>query len=158
MKSMKSTLVNILSIVGGGAGKLEDFGIELDDDGRLSLDSDKLGTKLDADPTSVQSFFVGGTFTTENGSTLEVDGVFAELEDEVAKYSKYGNILDDYKESIDTRMESLNEQRERAVERLNSSYNIMAKRFAAYDLMISRFNNASDMFTQMINAEIAANK
>jgi len=158
IKGMKSSLINMLSIVGGGAGKLEDFGIELDDDGRLSLDSDKLGTKLDADPTSVQSFFVGGTFTTENGSTLEVDGVFAELEDEVAKYSKYGNILDDYKESIDTRMDSLNEQRERAVERLNSSYEIMAKRFAAYDLMISRFNNASDMFTQMINAEIAASK
>ncbi len=158
IKSMKSSLVNMLSIVGGGAGKLEDFGIELDSDGRLSLDSDTLGEKLDNDPTSVQAFFVGGTFTKDDGTTLQVDGVFAELEDEVAKYSKYGNILDDYKESIDTRMESLNEQRERAVERLNSSYNIMAKRFAAYDLMISRFNNASDMFTQMINAEIAANK
>jgi len=158
MKGMKSSLLNILSVVGGGAGKLEDFGIELDDDGRLALDSEKLEEKLDDDPTSVQSFFVGGTFTTASGSTMEVEGVFAELEDEVAKYSKYGNILDDYKESIDTRVESLNQQRERAVARLTSSYDIMAKRFAAYDLMISRFNNASDMFTQMINAEIAANR
>jgi len=157
IKGMKSSLMNMLSVVGGGAGKLEDFGIELSSDGRLSLDSAKFEEKLTADPTSVQAFFVGGTFTKEDGSTMEVDGAFAELEDEVAKYSKYGNILDDYKESIDTRVESLNKQREKAVERLASSYDIMAKRFAAYDLMISKFNTASNMFTQMINAEISAN-
>jgi len=158
IKGMKSSLINMLSVVGGGAGKLEDFGLELDDTGRLSLDTVKLGTKLDDDPTNVHAFFVGGTFTQDDGTTIEVAGVFNEMEDEVAKYSKYGNILDDYKDSIDTRMDSLNEQRVKAVERLNSSYAIMAKRFAAYDLMISRFNTASDMFTQMINAEIAASK
>ena len=157
IKGMKSSLVNILSVVGGGAGKLEDFGLALGDDGRLSLDSDKFEEKLSADPTSVQAFFVGGTFTKEDGSTIEVDGVFSELEDEVAKYSKYGNILDDYKTSIDTRVDSLEKQRVKAVERLTSSYDIMAKRFAAYDLMISKFNTASSMFTQMINAEISAN-
>jgi flagellar hook-associated protein 2 len=153
MKSMKSSLVNMLATVGGGTGELADYGLALDGDGRLSLDSEVLGKKLDDDPTSTQAFFVGGTFTKEDGTTVEVDGVFAELEDDVAKYSKYGNILDDYKESIDTRMDSLNEQRERAVERLNSSYAIMAKRFAAYDLIISKFNNASDMFTQMVDTE-----
>jgi len=158
IKGMKSSLINMLSVVGGGVGKLEDFGIELDDTGRLSLDSTKLGEKLDEDAISVQAFFVGGTFTNENGTTKEVDGVFTELEAEVAKYSKYGNILDDYKESIDIRIESLNSQREKAVERLNANYEIMAKRFAAYDLIISRFNTASDMFSQMINAEIAANR
>jgi len=157
IKGMKSSLMNMLSVVGGGAGKLEDFGIELDDDGRLSLDSDKFEEKLTADPISVQAFFVGGTFSKEDGSSVELDGAFAELEDEVAKFSKYGNILDDYKTSIDTRVDSLEKQRERAVDRLTTSYDIMAKRFAAYDLMISKFNTASDMFTQMINAEISAN-
>ena len=156
IKGMKSSLASMLSSVGGGAGRLEDFGLELDDDGRLSLDSDVLSAKLDDDPTSVQAYFVGGTFTQENGTTIKVDGVFSEMEDEVAKYSKYGNILDDYKESISTRMESLTEQREKAVERLDSSYAIMAKRFAAFDAIISELNTASDMFTQLIAAEIAA--
>ena len=57
-----------------------------------------------------------------------------------------------------TRFDSITEQKEKAVARLEVSYAIQAKRFAAYDLIISKFNTASSMFTQMINAEIAANK
>jgi len=158
IKGMKSSLINMLSIVGGGAGKIEDFGLELDVDGRLSLDSEKFNAKLVADSTSVQAFFVGGSFTKEDGSVLEVDGVFAEMETEVAKYSKYNNTLDQFRDSIKTRYDSITEQKEKAVARLNASYAIQAKRFAAYDLIINRFNTASDMFSQMINAEIAANK
>lgn len=157
IKGMKSSLVNMLSIVGGNAGKIEEFGLELDDDGRLSLDTVKLNEKLSADPTSVQSFFVGGDFTKEDGSIIKVDGVFVEMEEEIAKFSKYGNVLDQFKDSIKTRYDSLEEQRVKAVERLDSSYAIQAKRFAAYDLIINQFNTASDMFSQMINAEIAAN-
>jgi len=158
MKGMKASLVSMLSIVGGSAGKIEDFGLELDADGRLSLDSEKLGTKLAADPTSVQAFFVGGSFTKEDGSVVKVEGAFTEMESEVAKYSKYNNTLDQFKDSIKTRYDSITEQKEKAVERLNASYAIQAKKFAAYDLIISRFNTASDMFTQMINAEIAASR
>lgn len=157
IKGMKSSLVSMLSIVGEGAGKIQDFGIELDDDGRLTLDATKLNEKLDEDPDSTKAFFAGGTFTTSSGTSLELTGIFAEMETEVAKYSKYNNILDDFKGSIKTRYDSLTEQKEKAITRLDASYAIQAKRFAAYDLIISRFNTASDMFTQMINAEIAAN-
>jgi flagellar hook-associated protein 2 len=158
MKGMKASLVNMLSVVGGSAGKIEEFGLELDADGRLSLDSEKFGAKLAADPTSVQAFFVGGSFTKEDGSVIKVEGAFTEMESEVAKYSKYNNTLDQFKDSIKTRYDSITEQKEKAVERLNASYAIQAKKFAAYDLIISKFNTASDMFTQMINAEIAASK
>ena len=156
IKSMKSSLINILSTIGEGQGKIQDYGIEVDEDGRLSLDASALNEKLDEDPASTQAFFVGGTFTKENGSTVELTGAFEEMEEEVAKYSKYNAVLDIFKTSISDRMESLNEQREKAVARLESSYATMAKRFAAYDAMISKFNSASSMFTQMINAEIAA--
>ncbi|HIC45059.1 MAG TPA: flagellar hook protein [Sulfurimonas sp.] len=156
IKGMKYNLVNMMSTLGEGSGKIEDYGIKFDDTGRLTLDSELLNKKLDSDATSTQAFFVGGTFTKDDGSTVELSGAFDELESEVAKYSKFGSILDSYKDSIDLRIKSLNEQKEKAVERLNSNYAIMAKRFAAYDLMINKFNNASDMFTQMINAEITA--
>lgn len=156
MKGMKSALTNMLASLGQGAGKIQDYGIEADADGRLSLDSTKLGEMLDKDATSTQAFFVGGTFTNASGTTTELRGIFADVETEVAKYSKYNNVLDQFKESINTRTESLNAQREKAVARLESTYAIMAKRFAAYDLVINQFNAASDMFSQMINAEIAA--
>lgn len=157
MKGMKSALSNMLASIGEGAGKIQDYGLEIDADGRLSLDNTKLTEMLDKDATSTQAFFVGGTFTDANGQTRELRGVFTDIETEVAKYSKYNNVLDQFKESIDTRTESLNTQREKAVARLESSYAIMTKRFAAYDLIINQFNTASDMFTQMINTEIAAN-
>lgn len=170
IKSMKTVLSNIISTVGGDGGRLQDFGIELDDDGRLSLDSTVLNDKLDDDPDSVHAYFIGGTFTkadtlsvdangvstiSEKGFTVELEGAFTELENTFARYSKGSAILDKYQDSIETRLDSLNEQRESAVERLNNSYAIMQKRFAAYDSIISRFNTASDMFTQMINTEIA---
>ena len=172
IKSMNTTIKNIISTVGGSAGKLEDFGIELDKDGRLSLDTEVLNEKLDNDPDSVHAFFIGGTFTKEDsyttdenglttmsqkGFTIEVTGAFTELENSFAKYSKGSTILDKYEESLETRLESLDKQKESAVERLNNSYAIMQKRFAAYDAIISRFNTASNMFTQMINTEAANN-
>lgn len=170
IKSMNTAIKNIISTVGGDGGRLQDFGIELDDDGRLSLDSTVLNDKLDEDPDSVHAYFIGGTFTkadtlnvdsngvstiSEKGFTVELEGAFTELENTFARYSKGSAILDKYQDSIETRLDSLNEQRESAVERLNNSYAIMQKRFAAYDSIISRFNTASDMFTQMINTEIA---
>ena len=157
MKGMKASLINILSTVGEGVARMQDYGLEVDADGRLSLDTTVLNTKLDEDPTSTQAFLTGGTFTDSDGFTTEVDGIFEEIETEVAKYSKYNAILDKFKSSIDTRIESLTEQKDKAVSRLDAQYAIMAKKFAAYDLIISKFNTASSMFTQMINAEIAAN-
>jgi flagellar hook-associated protein 2 len=158
IKGMKSAMVNILSTIGEGQGKIQDYGIEVDEDGRLSLDAKKLNKKLDDDATSTQSFFVGGTFTKLDGTTTEMKGIFSELEDEVEKYSKYNAVLDQFKTSMSTRTESLNEQKIRATKRLEANYEIMAKRFAAYDLMINKFNSASQMFSQMIEAEIAANR
>ncbi|MEA1981915.1 MAG: flagellar filament capping protein FliD [Campylobacterota bacterium] len=157
IKGMKSSMVSMLSSVGEGIGKIQDFGIEIDDEGRLSLDTEVLNTKLAADPKSVQSFFVGGTFTQEDSTEVTMTGVFVEMEEEVAKYSKYNNVLDQFKDSIETRYDSLNEQKTKAISRLDASYAIQAKRFAAFDQIIAQLNTASDMFTQMINAEIAAN-
>lgn len=156
MKAMKSAMITMLSTVGERVGKISDFGIILSDDGRLSLDSDILKGKLLDDPTSVQAFFVGGTFTSSIGTTTQVSGAFVELENEMAKYSKRGNILDEYKDSIKTRYDSIKEQKEKAIARLNVSFEIQKKRFAAYDAVISRFNSASSMFSQLVDAQLAA--
>lgn len=155
MKSMKSSLSNILSTIGQGVGSIHDYGIELDSDGRLSLDSSVLNEKLDDDSTNVKSFFTGGEFTQANGSVVALDGAFVEVEDLVAKYSKYNAVLDQFKDSLSTRLDSLNDQYDKTNERLASSYDIMAKRFAAYDMIISKFNTASSMFSQMISTELA---
>jgi len=157
IKNMKIDLINVITSAGGDGGRLQDFGIKVDNDGRLSLDSELLNKKLDEDPENVHSYFIGGTYTQDDGSTIELHGAFADIEDQFAKYSKGGAILDKYSDSITTRLDSLSTQREKAVDRLDSSYATMAKKFAAYDLMISQYNQTSDMFTQMMNEDYKSN-
>ncbi len=156
IKGMKRDIQNVLNTIGGGVGMMQDYGLEVGDDGRLSLDSSKLNEKLDENPDNVQAFLSGGTFVKEDGSSTEVDGIFSELEVTSAKYSKYGAILDNYKTSTQDRIDSLNDQRTKAMDRLNKKYATLAKQWQAYDSMINQLNSASDMFKQMTTAAMNA--
>jgi flagellar hook-associated protein 2 len=152
IRSMESSLMNIFSIVGEGVGKIQDYGIEADRSGRLSLNTSKLNQMLDENPENVKAFLAGGEFTKANGAKVQLEGAFSEIDTEIEKYSKYNAILDQLKNSISTRIESMDSQKEKAISRLDDKYAIMGKRFAAYDGVISKFNNASNMFTQMIDS------
>ncbi|HFB54171.1 MAG TPA: flagellar hook protein, partial [Sulfurimonas autotrophica] len=152
IKGMKRDMQNILNTVGGGVGMMQDYGIEISRDGQLSLGSSKLNEKLDENPDNVQAFLAGGTFVKSDGSEVEVQGIFSEMEDTFAKYSKYGAILDDYQTSMQDRIDSLTEQRDKAIERLDSKYATLAKQWQMYDAMISKINAASQTFVQMANS------
>ena len=156
IKNMKRAMENIFNTIGEGVARIDQYGIEFDDDGRLSLDTTVLNSKLDKDPESVKAYFTGGTFTKEDGTTVEMTGVFDELEEGVARYSKYNAVLDQLSTSITDKIENIEEQKSLANQRLEARYATMAKRFAAYDQMISKINSASSMFLQMANAQIAA--
>ena len=156
IKNMRNSIKNMFNTVGEGVARLDEYGIKFDDDGRLSLDASILNSKLDEDPDSVRAFLAGGTYTKSNGTTVELEGVFAELEENVARYSKYNAVLDQLTTSISDKVESLQEQKTTTSARLEARYATMAKRFAAYDQMISKINSASSMFVQMANAQMAA--
>ncbi len=155
IKNMKSDLINMLGEVGEGVGRLQDYGIEVNDDGSLKLDTSKLNSMLDENPSNVQAFFAGGTFTKSDGSEVTLEGAFVQMEESVSRYTKYNAGLDQYENLLNSRLENLTEQRTKAMERLNVKYEIMAKQFAAYDAMITRFNSISTMFTNMVNSEAA---
>lgn len=155
IKNMKADLINMIGAAGEGVGRLQDYGIDVADDGSLSLDSSKLGEMLDENPDNVQAFFAGGTFTKSDGSEVELDGAFVQMEEDVLRYTKYDAGLDQYGNLLETRLESIEDQRTKAVERLDSKYEIMAKQFAAYDAMITQLNSVSQMFTDLVNSEAA---
>lgn len=154
MKTMKVDMLNMIGTV-GGVGRVQDYGIEVNDDGSLKLDTVKLNEKLEENPDNVQAFFAGGAFTRSDGSQVELDGAFVEMQEEMQKYTKYNATLDQYKNLIDQQLESLDEQRTKAMERLTSKYEIMAKQFAAYDAVITQLNSVSSMFTNLVNSESA---
>jgi len=149
IKGMKRDLANMLDSIGGGVGSVSDYGFDVDKDGILSLDSTKFEKKLDENQSNAAAFFAGGTFVTQEGKKVELNGAFNDVAKKVEQYTKYNATLDQFKDSLNETITSLEERKTNAVERLDSKYETLKKQFAAYDIMISKLNSASSMFLQM---------
>ncbi len=154
IKSMKRTIEDMLNNIGGGVATMADFGFKTKS-GILSIDTNIFNNMLDENSKNVESFFAGGLYIKEDGKTEEVEGVFSELSTIVGSYTKYDATLDQYQTAINENIKSLEEKKVSTTESLDSKYEIMKQRFTAYDAMISKFNSASAMFSQMIDAENA---
>lgn len=152
IKSMKRDIENMIASVGGGVGSLLDYGFNVDKDGIMTLDKGVLEDKLDEDSQNVQIFFAGGDFDNGDSTTTTVDGAFMEMSTIVEGYTKYNATLDLFKNLITEKISSLEDRKETAIERLDAKYEILARQFAAYDLVISKLNSASSMFVSIANA------
>lgn len=151
IKSMLRELENMFSVVGGGVGTMSDYGFDMDENGKLSIDKDVLNTKLDENSANVEAFFSGGTFTNPDLSTTTVTGIFGEMSTMVGAYTDYNATLDQYKDFINDSISALEDRKTTMTERLDARYEILKKQYAAYDAMIAKLNNASSMFVQMAN-------
>ncbi|MCW9067453.1 MAG: flagellar filament capping protein FliD, partial [Sulfurimonas sp.] len=152
IKGMKRDIEDLLYKVGGGVGSMIDYGFDIDKEGVMTLDKTVLEKAMDDNPTNVQSFFSGGDFTKADGSVVAVTGAFTEMSTIIEGYTKTNKMLDQLNESITQNISSLEDRKLSAIERLDAKYEIMAKQWAAYDLIISQFNSASSMFTELANA------
>jgi len=153
IRGMKSTIENMIESVGGSVGTMYDFGFDVDKDGKLSVDKSVINAKLDDNANNVEAFFSGGEYENTDGTTTTLKGAFVEMATSLGEYTRYNGNLDQFQNSINERITTLEESKTKATERLDSRYEILKKKFAAYDLMISKLNSASNMFTQLINAQ-----
>ncbi|QSZ40747.1 flagellar filament capping protein FliD [Sulfurimonas aquatica] len=156
IKSMKRDIENMLINISSGAGAMEDYGFEIDKDGKMSIDKTLLEDQLDTNAVNVQSFFAGGTFITNDpnvGDSVELEGAFVQMFTTMDAYAGYNGTLDQFEADITDKISTLEDRKMIATERLDSKYEIMAKQFAAYDSLINKFNAASDVFTQLVAAQ-----
>lgn len=156
IKNMKRTIEDMIESVGGGVGSLIDYGFDIDQDGKMTLDKTVLEAAMDENPVNVEAFFSGGTFTNADLTTTELDGAFTEMSTIVEGYTKTNQTLDQLKDSLTENITSLEERKTTATERLDAKYEIMKKQYAAFDAIIAKINSASSMFVQMANAQTAA--
>jgi len=156
IKNMKRTIQDMIFSIGGGTETMFDYGFDVDKDGVMSIDKTVFEGKLDDDPDNVEAFLAGGTFTNADLTTVELDGAFTEFATGIEAYTKFNATLDQFKDSITARITALEERKTSATESLDSRYDILKKQFIAYDLQISRINSASNVFTQLANAQTAA--
>jgi flagellar hook-associated protein 2 len=158
IKGMLSTVQNMIGSVGGSVGSMYDFGFDIDKDGKLSVDKSVLNQELDDNASNVEAFFTGGDYENADGSKTTLTGAFVEMATSLGEYTKYNGDLDQYQNSINEQIKSLEDSKTKATERLDSKYAILKKKYAAYDAIIAKLNNASNAFIEMANTQSAAQK
>lgn len=149
IKSFQRAIENVISNVGEGVASMFEFGFDVDKYGRLSLDQTVLVDQLDANAKNVEAIFSGKDYIDTNGVTTTVTGMFVEMYAVSNEYAKSTGILGNYTTSISEKISSLEDNKLKAIERLDSKYEILKKQYTAYDLMISRFNNTANIFTDL---------
>lgn len=158
VRMIRPALNKILTFhMGQGIDKysLVKYGISVNEKGVMSLDTSKLRTEVNNDPEGTRDFFYGKT-TTREFREVHIDGVFKMLDKELANFVDGSNSrLKLLEESLTREDKRLKEDRKRAVSMLDTRYDLMAQRFAAYDSQISKTNNAFNSVQMMIDQSVA---
>ncbi len=126
---------------------LADFGITQNSTGHLELDESIFDNKIATDPNAVKDFFKGGT------ETHPEDGLFVKLNDKLKSIfmDSYSEVKL-YKNYLDSDLKSLEDQKATQTKQIENKYNILAKKFAAYDKIISTFNAQSQSLQMQIQS------
>ncbi|MBL0709292.1 MAG: flagellar filament capping protein FliD [Sulfurimonas sp.] len=149
VKSIRQDLTKAITDLNEDGNSLLNYGIDLDRSGTMSFDKSVLETKLQDDPDAVKLFFAGGTDSNSNEKT----GVFETIDEKLKGYTGYNKLLSTFESDLETEGKNLSKTHLSATESLNARYEIMTKRFTAYDGMISRINAQFSSLQMMINAD-----
>lgn len=151
IKSIKTELNRIITSADINGTSLIDYGISIDRNGVMSFDSAAFSTKFSEDPVSLEQFFSGKTV-----DGTEQNGLFDTLYDQMKNYTGYQKQLSTFKANLDASVTKLSLDKETMQERIDARFEILSKRFAAYDGMISKLNNQFSALKSMIDAELNA--
>ncbi len=145
IKSISRDINDIIFKVDSKGNSLVDYGISIDRDGVMSLDSSALSAKFTEDPEAMELFFSGDS---------ETDGIFTTLDEKMNDYTGYNKLLTTFSDGLESSKDSLVSQYDKLKASLDDRYEIMTKRFVAYDAIISRINSQFSSLEMMINAEL----
>lgn len=150
IKSLKSALKTQLLSSDELGRSLSQYGITLNSTGNLEFDDATLEATLSTDTAATEDFYRGST----NAETGEFrKGFFTNFNEMLASYvTDKKSILNLFQTSLNEEKTTLTKNKELAISRLDSKYEIMATKFAAYDSIISQLNTQFNTLSQMIEA------
>lgn len=128
---------------------LANYGIDLLRDGTMTFDKSTLDSELSTNSDALKSFFTGGTDS--NGDTTT--GLFTTINDKLKSYTGYGKALSTFQTSLKTDATNLSDRKSALQASLDARYEIMTKRFSAYDGIISKLNAQFSSLQQIIAAQ-----
>lgn len=120
---------------------LFNYGFELDKTGKISLDTVAFNEVLTNNPEELKELFVG---------TAAKEGFGTQLKAALDEMNFTGGLLDTYEKGIDSREETLEKEKEKAVEALDDKYSQLANQFAAYTALITQFESSFSGLKMMI--------
>ncbi len=148
VRGITRELNDVISAMNSDNDSLVNYGIDIDRYGVMSFDKGEFETKLSADPDGVKLLFSGGT----DANGKDVTGWFQNINDKLNEYTGYGKLLSNFETDLSTQGDNLADSYAKAVESLDSRYDIMTQRFIAYDGMISRINAQFASMQMMISS------
>jgi len=150
LNALKSSITRALTSTDVNGNGLASYGLDITKDGIVTFDKNEFLEALAENPDSVKQVLAGDD---------EQDGIFTTINDTLSDATKSGTgtlaVLDDMLKSQE---ELLEKEKERNTDFLDTKYEMMAQRFAAYDAQISRLNSSFQSLQQMIDAQINSKK
>jgi flagellar hook-associated protein 2 len=147
--TLKTIINDIKNMMFGSYGENDDnllaFGFGFDSEtGALEIDDTILGKSLIDDPDKIKSLFIG---------VAEDKGFGTLLKEHLDGLNSFNGLFSTYEDSIENRKTQLEEEQEKAIEDLDTKYDIMAAQFAAYGAVISQLENSFGGLAAIIAAE-----
>jgi flagellar hook-associated protein 2 len=131
---------------------MADIGIVTDAKGQLSVDSTTLNAALAADPDAVTGLFAD---TTYNG--VAVTGIAARLDTLLTGYLASDGIIDSRTDSLNSRIATINDDREVVARRFELLETRYRAQFNAMDSLLSNITATGDFLTQQLKNLPGAN-
>lgn len=114
--------------------RLSDIGIEMDRNGKLEINEDKLSEALKSDPSAVKAMF-----TDDGGYVDRLDSV-------IDPFTKSGGYLDLKQDNLDKQVSRIDDNMERHDYHMQQRYQIYLAQFTAMEANIMKMSAASGLF------------
>lgn len=133
------------------------YGVYFNEDGTLQMDKDKFSTAFKEDPDKAVAFF-RSTTSVSRGISTEVDGVFTKLRNTMDKLITGSNsTLKLLETSLVNEGKTLSEDKTKTQESIDSRYETMASKWSAYDQLIAKTQQQSQVVQNMIQSMYSSN-
>lgn len=143
---------SIISSNDVNGNNLVKFGIYFNEDGTLKMDKEKFNSAFKEDPDAAVSFFRSAT-STIRGEETEVDGVFTKLRNTMDKLITGSNsTLKTLETSLVDEQKTLNEDKTKTQESIDTRYETMASKWSAYDQLIAKTQQQAQTVQNMIQS------
>ncbi len=138
ISSLKTILSDVKSMMFDNYGVNDDnllnYGFGFDSEtGALEIDTVALGAAITDDPDKVKALFIG---------VAEDKGFGTMLKEHLDDLNSYNGLFSTYEDSIADRKTKLEEEKEQAIEDIDTKYDIMAAQFAAYASVITTLESS----------------